>query len=103
MSSPHTGVLTCTVSKQRRARIGRGPDRCLLEDLAFLFVLLQSPAEGRHSRQKGQTNTKEKESHSGTGVQKCSVVSLPQGGSSLLVRYFICRPNLGSEWDHIWH
>lgn len=47
MSAPHTGVLTCTVGKQRRAELGGGPDRCcLLEDLAFLFVLLQSSAAG---------------------------------------------------------
>lgn len=46
VSSPHTGVLTCTVGKQRRARLSGVPDRCLLEDLAFLFVLLQSPAAG---------------------------------------------------------
>lgn len=45
-SPPDTGVLTCTVGKQSRARLGGVPDRCLLEDLAFLFVLLQSPAAG---------------------------------------------------------
>lgn len=48
VSAPHTGVLTCTVGKQRKVALRGGggcPDRRLLEDLALLFVLLiQSPA-----------------------------------------------------------
>lgn len=44
VSAPHTGVLTCNVGKQRRVELGGGPARRLLEDLAFLFVLFQSPA-----------------------------------------------------------
>lgn len=46
VSAPHTGVLTCNIGKQRRAELGGGPDCCLLEDLAFLFILLQSPVAG---------------------------------------------------------
>lgn len=44
MSVPHTGVLTGNVGKHNNNSSLGGPADCLLKDLAFLFVFLQSPA-----------------------------------------------------------